>query len=155
VVLPIGSYSYRDWNTTFMFGPNRRVSGRLSYGNGGFFNGDRQFIGAGGRIEVSPKFSLQPSLQLNWIDLAQGSFTTTLLSSRVTYTMSPRMFMGALLQYNSSSDAISANVRLRWEYEPGSDLFLVYSEGRDTDVRGFPRVSNRGFVIKYTKLWRF
>jgi hypothetical protein len=27
---------------------------------------------------------------------------------------------------------IVANARFRWEFDPGSDLFVVYSEGRDT-----------------------
>ena len=103
---------------------------------------------------MSPKLSLEPRLQWNWVDLPEGRFTTRLVSSRVTYTMSPRLFAGALVQYNSSSESISTNVRLRWEYEPGSDLFVVYSEGRDTDFRGFPRIANRGFVIKFTKLFR-
>ena len=49
------------------------------------------------------------------VDLAEGSFTNQLIGSRVTYTMTPMMFTSALLQYNSSSHAVSANVRLRWE----------------------------------------
>ena len=47
--------------------------------------------------------------------LPEGSFTTHLVGSRVTYTMTPLMFASALVQYNSSSHAVSANVRLRWE----------------------------------------
>jgi len=43
---------------------------------------------------------------------------------------------------------------LRWEYQPGSDLFVVYSEGRETNRRGFPVMANRGFVVKFTKLLR-
>ena len=69
--------------------------------------------------------------------------------------MSPRLFAGALVQYNSSSESISTNVRLRWEYEPGHDLFVVYSEERETDRRGFPLLENRGIVVKFTKLFRF
>ena len=42
------------------------------------------------------------------------------------------MFVSALLQYNTGSNAVSANVRLRWEYRPGSELFVVYNEQRDT-----------------------
>ena len=42
------------------------------------------------------------------------------------------MFASALLQYNSSSDSLSANLRLRWEYSPGSELFVVYNEDRNT-----------------------
>ena len=155
VVLPIGGYDFRDWNATYFFGPNRRASGRVTYGDGGFFNGNRRTLSMNSRVEVSPKLSVEPGLSLNWIELEQGDFTTTLVSTRVTYTMSPRMFVGALLQYNSSNDVVATNIRLRWEYEPGSDLFVVYSEGRETDFRGFPRLSNRGFVVKYTKLWRF
>ena len=155
VILPIGGYNYADWRATYFFGPQRRVSGRLTYGSGTFFSGDRQFMSADGRIEISPKLSLEPRLQVNWIDLVEGAFTTNLVSTRFTYTLSPRLFVGGLLQYNSSSDSLNTNVRLRWEYEPGSDLFVVYTEGRDTDLRGFPRTANRGFVIKYTKLWRF
>ena len=36
----------------------------------------------------------------------EGSFTTHLAGSRVTYTMTPLMFVSALLQYNSSNHAI-------------------------------------------------
>ena len=65
------------------------------------------------------------------------------------------MYVGALVQYNSSTDALETNIRWRWEFEPGSDLFIVYTEGRATDLRGFPTLENRGFVVKFTKLLRF
>ncbi len=78
-----------------------------------------------------------------------------LVSARTTYTISTRMFVGALIQFNSSSDSLTSNIRLRWEYEPGSDLFVVYSEGRDTLGPGRPGLENRGIVVKYTKLFRF
>ena len=37
------------------------------------------------------------------------------------------------MQTKWNSDTISSNFRLRWEYTPGSELFVVYSEDRDTD----------------------
>ena len=55
-----------------------------------------------------------------------------LVATRVTYTVTPRMFVSALFQYNSSGDVFSTNARLRWEYQPGSELFVVYAEERDT-----------------------
>ena len=68
------------------------------------------------------------------------------------------MFVSALVQYNSSSDSLSTNVRLRWEYTPGSELFIVYNEDRDTEVLMPDRVSairNRAFVVKVNRLFRF
>jgi hypothetical protein len=73
----------------------------------------------------------------------------------VTYTMTPFMFTSALLQYNSDARNVSANVRLRWEYRPGSELFVVYNEERDTLTRGLPDMRNRAFIVKVNRLLRF
>ena len=65
------------------------------------------------------------------------------------------MYVSGLLQYNSGSDAFSSNFRFRWEWAPGSELFIVYTEDRDTDVFDrWSELSNRGFVIKVTRLLR-
>ena len=154
VVLPEGGYDFREVQVFFNIGRQRRINGFLSAGTGSFFSGNRTNVGYRGRVEVNSQLSIEPSISLNFVDLPEGRFTTRLLRTRVTYTLSPRSFLGALLQYNSSSDSISTNIRYRWEYEPGSDLFIVYSEGRGTDVRGFPLLQNRGLVIKFTKLLR-
>ena len=52
--------------------------------------------------------------------------------------MTPLMFVSALVQYNSAINAVSTNARLRWEYQPGSELFVVYNEERNTLA---PRIS--------------
>jgi hypothetical protein len=65
------------------------------------------------------------------------------------------MVVSSLIQYNSGSNALGTSVRYRWEYQPGSDLFVVYSEGRETNVYGFPHLANRTFAIKFTRLFRF
>ena len=154
VVLPVGGYNFREIQVFFNIGRQRRINGFLSAGTGSFFSGNRTNVGYGGRVEVNSQLSIEPNISLNFVDLPEGRFTTRLVRTRVTYTLSPRSFLGALLQYSSSSDSVSANIRYRWEYEPGSDLFIVYSEGRATDIRGFPLLQNRGLVIKFTKLLR-
>ena len=76
----------------------------------------------------------------------------------MTYTFTPRMFFGGLLQYNSSRNSLSTNLRLRWEYRPGSEIFVVYNDQRDTALapgRDFPMLENRAFIVKFTRLFRF
>ncbi len=47
-------------------------------------------------------------------------------------------------------------MRLRWEYQPGSELFIVYNEERDTLVPShFPELENRALIIKVNRLFRF
>ena len=84
-----------------------------------------------------------------------GDGDANIISSRLTYTLTPRMFASALVQYQSASDSISTNARFRWEYQPGSELFVVYSDGRNTTGPGFPELDNRSLVVKVTKLFRF
>jgi hypothetical protein len=69
--------------------------------------------------------------------------------------LSPRALVGALIQYNSSLSAFTTNMRFRWEYQPGSDLFVVYSESRNTEAIGSDTLANRGVAVKVTRLLRF
>ena len=39
--------------------------------------------------------------------------------------------------------------------QPGSDFFVVYTDGRQTNVSGFPLLQTRTFAVKLTKLFRF
>ena len=109
-------------------------------------------------MELTPQLSLEPRLSVNWVDLPEGRFTTRLVSSRASYTLTPRMFVSGLVQYNSSNDSLSTNLRLRWEYSQGSELFVVYNENRDTDPftpNRFSEIRNRAFVVKVNRLFRF
>jgi hypothetical protein len=155
VWLPVGGYDFEDVRFTYRFGPQRPVPGDLLFRTGTFFSGDRQEVGYAGRIEVAPQFSIEPSIGFNWVDLPEGKFRTDLVSARFNWTLSPRMVVMSFIQYNSSSESLSSSIRFRWEYEPGSDFFVVYTDGRATDVSGYPLLQSRTFAVKLTKLFRF
>jgi len=100
-------------------------------------------------------------MQINRVESQSGSFTTKVIRTRADYGFSPLMFASALLQYSSGDRAFSSNLRFRWEYRPGSELFVVYTDERDTTderivtpavVRG---LKNRAFVVKINRLLRF
>ena len=156
VSIPVDGYDFRDVFLSYSMGEQRRVSGTWSLQRGGFFNGNITTVGySRGRIEITPLLSIEPGMSINHIDLPEGAFTSTLVTSRMTYTFTPRMFLGGLVQYNSASDSLSTNIRLRWEYQPGSEIFVVYNDQRDTSLRGMPLLDNRAFVVKFTRLFRF
>ena len=134
VAFPVGGYSFFDVEGTYSPGAQRRLNGTLTVRAGDYFNGNIRSVGfRQGRMEITQRFSLEPSVSVNWIDSPQGSFRTDLIVSRVNYTFTPRMFFSGLIQYNSGSNTVSNNLRLRWEYSPGSELFVVYTEDRETD----------------------
>jgi hypothetical protein len=156
VTVPVGGYDFAAVRAGFNLGQQRRVSGNFSVEHGTFYSGQKTAIGVSrGRTNITPQLSVEPSLSVNWVDLAEGAFTTHLVASRVTYTMTPRMFVSALVQYHSGINAVTANVRLRWEYRPGSELFVVINEQRDTLVPRFPALVNRAVIVKINRLFQF
>jgi hypothetical protein len=155
VTLPVRGYDFASVRTGFNLGPGRRVAGSLAIEHGTFYSGHKTtFSWNRGRVNVTPQLSVEPGVSIDWVDLLEGSFMSRLVGSRVTYTVTPLMFASALVQYNSNGNVVAANVRLRWEYSPGSELFVVFNEQRDTLARGFPGLANRAFIVKVNRLFR-
>jgi hypothetical protein len=65
------------------------------------------------------------------------------------------MFMSGLVQYGSAGRTLTSNLRFRWEYRPGSEIFVVYTDERDTLTSGYPGLRNRALVVKVNRLWQF
>ena len=162
IAIPVGGYRFQDTRVAYQFGRQRPFSGMLAVQHGSFYGGEKTTLEMGlpggfrsGRLELTPQVSLEPGLSYNRVELPQGRFTTGLVTTRATYTATPLMFVSALVQYNSSNASLGANVRFRWEYQPGSELFVVYNEQRDTLTPRHPELQNRSFVIKINRLFRF
>jgi len=155
VHVPIGGYAYQQVTASYTFGSQRTISGTLTGMHGGFYDGTVSELSWRSRVEFSPQFYAEPTVTLSHVDVPWGRGSSNLVSSRLTYTLTPQMFVSGLVQYQSRSDAMSTNARFRWEYRPGSELFVVYSDGRTTLARGIPDLENRSFVVKVTRLVQF
>ena len=165
--VPAGAYDFDEVEVGYSFGRQNRLAGRLWVQHGGFYGGTKTSVNFGmgqgffgTRLEISPQLSFEPIISFNRIDIpAVGpAFDTGIFSTRAIYAFNPLMFFSGLVQYNSAADAVSMNLRLRWEYSPGSELFVVYNEERyDTMLRPqrFPQLQNRALIVKVNRLFRF
>lgn len=158
VDLQAGMYDFTSYEVFYRLGAQRRFSGRFSLRVGDFWSGENTAVGYDmGRIEVSPQLSIEPGYTINKVTLPEGSFQTELGRVRLTYTFSPRMYFSGLVQYDSNAASFSTNFRFRWEWAPSSELFIVYSDDRDTSPFGDPRsfeLRNRGWAIKINRLFQ-
>ena len=156
VYVPVGGYTYNNFLASYTLGTRRSLSGNVSYQEGQLYNGTKRSIGlSSGRLKMSSQLAVEPTISFNVVDLPYGQFTTSVISARTTFTLNPRTFVSALTQYASGSRTFSTNARLRWEYRPASELFVVYSDGRDTTLKGYPALVNRAFIVKINRLLRF
>src|SRR5204862_6147904 len=93
IVIPIGGYDFHNTRAGYNFGAQRRLSGNAAVEYGTFYHGTKTTLHlggggpfGGGRVEITPPISPEPRLSLNWVDLPQGRFNTTLVTTRTTYT---------------------------------------------------------------------
>ncbi|MBY0494970.1 MAG: carbohydrate binding family 9 domain-containing protein [Cyanobacteria bacterium] len=154
-----GGYYYNDVLLSYNMGQQRRLSGNIGAQFGGYYNGTIKSLSfSQARYAILKQFSVEPRLSITRIDLPASSFTTRQIGARTDYGFSPRMFASALLQYSSADHTFSSNVRFRWEYRPGSEVFVVWSDEQNSnplDPRDRLALRNRAFVVKMTRLFRF
>jgi hypothetical protein len=155
LVVPVGTYNFDQGKLLYTISPQRPVSGTVILTYGGFYGGTLREITWRGRVEFGPRFYAEPTISLNYFKTPWSDGDSNIISSRLTYTLTPRMFASALVQYQSSTSSVSTNARFRWEFQPGSELFVVFSDGRTTTGPGFPGLDSRSVVVKATKLFRF
>ena len=155
VIVPAGGYSSRTVSATYNLAQQRQISGRLSASRGSFYGGTRTSASYSGRVAFSANVGIEPNITLNWVRLPYGDFTARLFGLRLAVAPTARLGFSGLTQFNPTSRTLTSSARMRWEYTPGSELFVVYSDGRDTGARSFPLLQNRSIAVKATRLLRF
>jgi hypothetical protein len=124
----------------------------LRYGNGEFYDGYRRNYTIGGTYRMNQHLNLSLSDQINDIELGSGAFVTHLVTGRVNYYFNTKVFVNALVQYNTDTNQWSSNVRLDIIHRPLSDIYLVYNERHDS--RSGALIS-RAVIAKMTYLLAF
>ena len=134
VPVAAGAYHWRRYRLEAGTAQKRRFYTQLTYWFGGFYDGDlRQFLWTGA-WNPTPLITVEFSGERNVGTLAAGQIDQTLTGTRVRLNMSSDLSFSGYVQYDTESDSIGVNSRLRWTFTPAGDLFVVYNH----NVRSLP-----------------
>ncbi|MCX6290587.1 MAG: DUF5916 domain-containing protein [Bacteroidetes bacterium] len=82
-------------------------------------------------------------------------YESHLVSGNFSVTLSTHFSIKLLAQYDNLSNSIGNNLRIRYNPKEGTDLFIVYNSGVNTDITRLdphlPRFSNQAVTIKFSK----
>lgn len=144
-----------EFNEYFMVW-NTNAAARMSFNNrisiGEFYDGFRRSYTVGPSVRLNENFNASLNLVVNDIEVSNTEFVSTLVTGRVNYNFNTKVFLNALLQYNTDNGQWSSNVRFNIIHRPLSDFFLVYNERRD-ERTGL--LLSRALVAKVTYLAAF
>ncbi len=124
---------------------------------GSFYDGWRVGTTLSPAWNVSKHLELSTGYTFNAIRFPDRNITLDqhLVQFRAATALNIHLSFNAFVQYNSTSDRLSVNARLRYHFREGQDLWLVYDEGFNTDrdvLLGpqLPLSDSRALLLKYT-----
>ena len=133
VVLAPDMYYWTRGVINLQTSEHRPVSINLMYSTGDYYSGQLAQYHAGLSVLLDRHVSLSVVGDINDVDLPEGDFITRLCSFRAKINLSSELSWSNLLQYDNISRSLGLNSRLRWNFKPGSDLFLVLNQGWDKE----------------------
>jgi hypothetical protein len=160
VDIPAGSYDFADLQIASFMGSGRKLRADVDFRTGTYFDGRRTQVLITPTWNVNRHVELGGDYQLSALRFParDQSANLHLVRLRVRTAIDARASGNAFVQYNSTTDRLDFNVRLRYAIAEGTDLWLVYNEGLDTDRardilqqdRSTPLSTARALILKYT-----
>ncbi|MFL3025176.1 MAG: DUF5916 domain-containing protein [Candidatus Neomarinimicrobiota bacterium] len=152
VIVPKGTYDNKELHIRTNTNLTKPFSIIIVNKTGGFFSGKRKNTDTTVRYRFGDRFTSEVISKYNDVSLPEGDFITHLIRSRITYAITPKIYIQSLLQYNNQSDQYSMNWRFIWQQSAATGLYVVYNQSQDYD--GIPIAnSTKSFVIKYSYLF--
>ena len=156
VFIPDGLYHFARHQITYGSGQDRRFTYNFFERFGGYYGGTLNEFRVRVNYRPTAKFSISASE--TWdrfrLPLANGNFSVVLASLQGNYSFTRFLTFTSLVQVDTSNtQAVSANVRLRYNYRPDSDLYIIYNVGTQfasIAPANPPQVRETRFAVKWT-----
>jgi Domain of unknown function (DUF5916) len=156
VFIPNGLYHFARHQLTYGSGQDQRFTYSLFERFGGYYGGTLNEFRV--RVNYRPiaKFSISASETWNrfQLPLPNGNFSVALASLQGNYSFTRFLTFTSLIQMDTSNaQAVSANFRLRYNYRPDSDLYIIYNVGTQfasIAPANPPQIRETRFAVKYT-----
>lgn len=154
VVIPVGVYDNDAARLVVDTSGKRPLSGSGSVEAGSFYDGDIVSWYAELVWRPGPGFSGELAYERDDVSLPGGDFTAEIALLRAAFTFTPEVAWTNLVQWDSDSETVGLQSRLRWLPVPGRELLLVFEEVLDTAGGGSTPLDEE-LSLKLTYTLRF
>jgi hypothetical protein len=157
ITIKPGHYEYFRKGFLLASDPSSKYSGSFEYGWGGYYNGFLHTIDAQGRLAPIPFINLGLTWSRNSFEnmgVARENKTVDLVILESRLALSPRLQWIGFYQKNTTDQLNAINMRLAWEYQPLSFVYLVFNA---SDYQGTDKSTQKqqSFLAKLSFLKQF
>jgi hypothetical protein len=156
VFIPTGVYHWTQHQLSYASPQNRRITASFLERFGSYYNGrlNEARVSATYRSNERLAFRFSEEWDRFRLRVANGDFSVVVGAFETDYAFSRFLSLSTILQMDTANNqAASANVRLRWNYRPDSDLFVIYTAGQrfaSLAAVNPAQFYEHRFVVKYT-----
>jgi len=170
VFIPVGEYHWTRHQLTYGSTQNRKLMASFYERFGTYYNGHLNEARVRATYRRNERLSFSFAQQWNRFRLgavtdangnilpASGNFSVLFGSFQTNYSFSRFLTLSTLLQMDTANNQVaSANIRLRWNYRPDSDLYVIYTAGQrfaSLVATNPPQFYENRFAIKFTYSWQ-
>jgi hypothetical protein len=161
--VPAGPHDFADLQLYLAMGAGHPLRTAMDLRAGTYFHGRRAQAILTPTWNVSRHLELGTDYQLTALrfDDPRENVDIHVARVRIRTALNAQTSGNAFVQYNSTTDRLDFNLRLRYAFAEGTDLWVVYNEGLDTertrDLSGVPSPFSlaRTFIVKYSHTLAF
>ena len=160
VFIPVGEYHWTRHQLTYGTSQSRRLIMTFFERFGTYYSGHLNEARLRGTYRASERLSFALGEQWNRfrLPIPEGNFSVLVGSLQTNYSFSRFLTLSSLIQMDTANtQAVSANIRVRWNYRPDSDLYVIYTAGTrfaSLVAANPPQFYENRFAIKFTYSWR-
>lgn len=135
--MPAGTFKNINVYSRFDAGRSRWWGGEAEVWMGSQFGGWRTQMTLSPILRVSRHLSFSGMLRYDRLRFSERDqvVNANIARLRVQAALDTHLSAAAFVQYSETSETVSTNVRVRYRFSEGRDLFLVLDEGRDLEDR--------------------
>jgi len=154
--VPAGKYNFTQFVTHLNTSESKKFSLGIDGYAGTFYDGTRLTVGLEPLLNIGSSLQLSLAYEYNHLafPIRDQSFNGNIARFKALAMFTTKLSVTAFVQYNSKENAMSTNLRLRYNPKEGNDFYLVFNEGRSTyrniEDPQLPLYSNRSILLKYT-----
>jgi hypothetical protein len=171
VSVPVGEYHWTRHQFTYGSPQDRKLMASFFERFGTYYNGHLNEARIRTTYRTNQRLSFSFAEQWNRFRLGattdpsgnplppgSGNFSVVFGSLQTNYSFSRFLSLSTVLQMDTANNqGASANIRLRWNYRPDSDLFVIYTAGQrfaSLVAANPPQFYENRFAMKFTYSWR-